>query len=234
VGSGLRFWPHLSRRRSNRSPAAPSHRHASESWVRGARHVVPSGRSILTGRTATCKAQAFALLRAGGLANFSPSRSLRLTGKTSRPGLAFRGPLAGSYRRRQEGKNNGGNDAIQRSEAAIVAVFVYRVMYGVYVMDWKRRSVTLSLAQNHSRQVAQGENQHECAAQCRLADTPAQPGCNALTALLTASTKDRDTSRRPHGKKRSATYRQAGQRTVRDCRKLFRMTWHKGNHGSNI
>ena len=89
---------------------------------RAAKDVVPSGLSILTGRTAACKAPAFALLRAGGLANFSTSRSLRLTGKTSRPGLAFRGPLAGSHRQCQEGKNNGGNDAIQRSEAAIVTV----------------------------------------------------------------------------------------------------------------
>lgn len=32
------------------------------------------------------------------LANFSPSRSLRLAGKTSRPGLALHGPLAGLNR----------------------------------------------------------------------------------------------------------------------------------------
>jgi hypothetical protein len=71
--------------------------------------------------------------------------------------------------------------------------------------------VTLSLVRNRSRQVAQGENYHESAAQCRFAGTPAQSGCNALTALLTASTKDRHTSR-PRGKERSATYRQAGQK----------------------
>ena len=119
MGSGLRFWPHL-------SPGGPT---ASSSPC-------PSSRiRVLGARRETCCAfwtfdsdrpdrylQGAGLRAAAGrwARELFPSRSLRLTGKTSRPGLAFRGPLAGSHRQCQEGKNNGGNDAIQRLEAAIV------------------------------------------------------------------------------------------------------------------
>jgi hypothetical protein len=54
---------------------------------------LPSGLPILTGGPLRARPRPSLSLRARGLANFSPSRSLTLAGKTSRPDLALRGPL---------------------------------------------------------------------------------------------------------------------------------------------
>lgn len=78
--------------------------------VAGVKHVAPSGHPIVTGRAATCKAPGLCVAAGRWLVNVSPSRSLRLAGKTSRPGLALHGPLAGLNRECQSDEKNGSND----------------------------------------------------------------------------------------------------------------------------
>jgi hypothetical protein len=145
---------------------------------------VPSGRSILTGRTATCKALAFALLRAGGLANFSPSRSLTLTGKTSRPGLAFHGPLAGLYRECQKGKDNGSNYSEGSVEVVSATAYIDRLCTGKSVTEYKKKNRARSLLLNGYGQVARSENRRESPVQCRFAGLCVLPAHNAVTAQV--------------------------------------------------
>jgi hypothetical protein len=89
-------------------------RHASDSSAWG-KHVVPSGHSIVTGQTATCKARAAALLRAGGLVNF-PEPFADARWENFAPGPCILRPIGRSASCMPKGKDNGGNDRKERTD----------------------------------------------------------------------------------------------------------------------
>jgi hypothetical protein len=155
VGSGLRFWPHppagaaRSSRRRRFDPRVygetccavwPFDSDGPDRYLQGAGLRAAAG---------------------GGPANFSTRRSLTLTGKTPRPGLALHGPLAGSHRECQKGKNNGGNYS-EGSVEVVSANGLHRpVMQGKSMMKYKKKNGARSLLLNGYRQVARSENKRE-------------------------------------------------------------------------
>jgi hypothetical protein len=185
---------------------------------RAAKDVVPSGLSILTGRTAACKAPAFALLRAGGLANFSASRSLTLTGKTSRPGLAFHGPLAVSQRECQKGNNNGSNYSEGSVEVVSATGYIDRLCTGTSVTEYKKKNRARSLLPNGYRQVARSENKREIPG--AVPGSPA-PFALPVTAQLAGGYGGENIRIRPRRKEGAHTQLQSVLRTIHNCSKFF-------------
>ena len=142
MGSGLRFWPHLWRLRSQppAGAARSSRRRRFDPRVYGetccAVGSFDSDRPDRYLQGAGLRAAA-----AGGPAKFPPAPLARRSlGKTPRPGVALHGPLADSHRECQKGKNNGGNYSEGSGEVVNANGLHRPAMQGKSMMKYKKKN----------------------------------------------------------------------------------------------
>ncbi len=223
MGSGLRFWPHPWRLRSH-PPAGAARssrrRRRFDPRVYGetccADWPFDSDRPDRYLQGAGLRAAA-----GGGPANFSTRRSLTLTGKTPRPGLALHGPSAGSHRECQKGKNNGGNYSEGSVEVVSANALHRPVMQGKSMMKHKKKNGALSLLLNGYRQVARSENKRESMGQWPvrgLLCAACAQRCKAVWYRWLRREKHAGASRR---KEVAHTQLQSVLRTIHNCSKFF-------------